>query len=166
MARMKHAVFLALALVVSGCASTATYAPAKSPGALGYASQQIETGRHVVSFTDADPARARNLALLRAAEITLTEGRDWFEVTNAYAEPASARRSGGPSISVGGGVASGGRSSVGLGVGLGFPLGGASGGSGRVTEVIEIVTGAGPKPDRPSAYDARSVDINLRSQAF
>ena len=162
---MKHALYLALALAVSGCASAPAYAPAKKPGALGYSSQQIETGRHVVSFTDADPARARNLALLRAAEITLEEGRDWFEVTNAYAEAAAAGRGGGPTISVGGGVASGGRSSVGLGVGLGFPLGGSSSG-GRQTETLEIVTGAGPKPDRPNAYDARSVDINLRSQAF
>ncbi len=163
---MKLAIFLALALVVSGCASTASYAPAKSPGGLGYSSQQIETGRHVVSFTDADPARARNLALLRAAEITLAEGRDWFEVTNAYAETVSTGRTGGPTISVGGGVASGGRSSVGLGVGLGFPLGGGNSSGGRQTETIEIVTGAGEKPDRPDAYDARSVDLNLRAQAF
>ncbi len=161
---MKHVVFLLLALALAACASTATYGPSSSPGGLGYSSQQIETGRHVVSFTDADASRARNLALLRAAEITLAEGRDWFEVTNAYAEAASTGRSGGPTISVGGGVGSGGSSSVGLGVGLGFPLGASS--SGRVTETIEIVTGAGPKPDRPNAYDARSVDLNLRSQAF
>ncbi len=161
---MRHAFYLALALVVASCASAPAYAPAKKPGALGYSSQQIETGRHVVSFTDADPVRARNLALLRAAEITLEEGRDWFEVTNAYAEAAASGGGGGPTISIGGGVGSGGSSSVGLGVGLGFPLGGSSGT--RQTETIEIVTGAGPKPDRPSAYDARSVDINLRSQAF
>ena len=49
---------------------------------------------------------------------------------------------------------------VGVGVGIGFPLGGGSGPA--VTEVLEILTGTGEKPDRPNAYDARSVDINLR----
>ena len=41
---------------------------------------------------------------------------------------------------------------------------GGGGSSGKTTEIIEIVTGAGPKPDKPEAYDARSVDLNLRFQ--
>ena len=129
---------------------------------MGYTSQQLETGRHRVSFTDNDPNRARNMALLRAAEITLMEGRDWFEVTSEYTD-ADSRRSSGSSISVGGGGGSYGRStSVGVGVGFGIPLGGGS--SGKTTAVLEIVTGANPKPDKVTVYDARSVDMNLRGQ--
>ena len=42
-------------------------------------------------------------------------------------------------------------------------LGGGS--SGKVTHTMEIVIGAGPKPDKAEAYDARSVDMNLRVTA-
>lgn len=129
---------------------------------MGYTTQQLETGRHRVSFTDNDAVRARNMALLRAAEITLLEGKDWFEVTSEYADTSGAR-SGGSSISIGGGSGSYGRSSsVGVGVGVGIPLGGGSGG--KTTAVLEIVTGANPKPDKTTVYDARSVDMNLRGQ--
>ncbi|HCX09405.1 MAG TPA: hypothetical protein DHU81_03405 [Hyphomonas sp.] len=130
---------------------------------MGYSSQQIETGRYQVSYTDSSPSKARDRALLRAAELTLLEGSDWFEITSSFAERSEDSRSGGSSVSIGGSSGSRGHSSVGVGVGIGIPLGG--GNSGSVTEVLEIVTGKGDKPDRPSVYDARSVDINLRGSA-
>lgn len=150
------------AVSLAACASTPAYGPATKEGAMGYSSQQIETGRHRVAYTDKDAGKARNMALLRAAEITLLEGKDWFEVTSEYADTQSGG-SGGPSISIGGGTGSYGRSSsVGVGVGFGIPLGGGS--SGKTTAVLEIVTGTGPKPDKATAYDAQSVDMNLRGQ--
>ena len=64
------------------------------------------------------------MALLRASEITLMEGRDWFEITRETAD-IEEKRSSGPSLSIGGGTGSYGRSSsVGVGVGIGIPLGG------------------------------------------
>lgn len=127
---------------------------------MGYTSQQIEAGRHRISYTDSDATKARNLALLRAAELTLMEGKDWFEVTSEYGETSGG--GGGSSISIGGGGGSYGRSSgVGVGVGFGIPLGGSSG---KTTAVLEIVTGKNPKPDKSTAYDARSVDMNLRGE--
>lgn len=132
---------------------------------MGYTSQQIETGRHRVSYTNGDPSRARNMALLRAAEITLMEGKEWFEITAEYAD-AEPTRGGGSSLSIGGGSGSYGRSSsVGVGVGLGIPLGGGSS-SGKATSTLEIVTGSGAKPDSSAVYDARSVDMNLRGQGL
>ena len=161
---MKHILLIPALAVMAACATTPVYGPAKSERAEGYLSQQIETGRHRVSYTDKDPIRARNMALLRAAEITLSEGKDWFEITNqATEESGSSGRGGGTSISVGGSAGSGGYSGVGVGIGIGFPLGGG-GNSGNTTETLEIVTGAGPKPDKAEAYDARSVDLNLRFQ--
>lgn len=160
---MKHAFLIPVLAVLAACATTPAYGPAKSDSGEGYLSQQIEQGRHRVSYTDRDPVRARNMALLRAAEITLTEGKDWFEVTNESVDGQSGGRSGGPSISVGGSAGSGGYSGVGVGIGIGFPLGGGS--SGTTTQTLEIVTGSGAKPDKPEAYDARSVDINLRATA-
>jgi hypothetical protein len=161
--RMKHVFLIPALAVMAACATTPVYGPAKSDGGAGYLSQQIEQGRHIISYTDPDPVRARNMALLRASEITLTEGKDWFEITSEGADTEESR-GGGPSLSIGGGTSSYGRSSgVGVGLGIGIPLGGGS--SGKTTQTIEIVTGANPKPDRPSAYDARSVDMNLRVTA-
>ena len=161
---MKHALVIPALALMAACATTPVYGPAKSERSEGYLSQQIETNRHRVSYTDKDPVRARNMALLRASEITLTEGKDWFEITNETVDSDAARKSGGgTSVSIGGGASSGGYSGVGVGIGIGLPLGGGS--SGKVTHTMEIVIGAGPKPDKAEAYDARSVDMNLRVTA-
>ncbi|KCZ90819.1 CC0125/CC1285 family lipoprotein [Hyphomonas johnsonii] len=159
---MKTLIAVAALGLVSACASHVPYGPAASSSAAGYTSQKIETGRYRVSYTDKDPQRARDMALLRAAEITLQEGNDWFEVTGGYTDASPAGRGGGTSVSVGGSSGSRGYSGVGVGVGIGFPIGGSSG---KVTEVLDFVIGEGAKPDRPTVYDARSVDINLRGNA-
>ncbi len=160
---MKPYAILLAAGLRAACTSNAAYGPASKSGAMGYSSQQIETGRYQVSYTDSSPSKARDRALLRAAELTLLEGSDWFEITSSFAERSEDSRSGGSSVSIGGSSGSRGHSSVGVGVGIGIPLGG--GNSGSVTEVLEIVTGKGDKPDRASVYDARSVEINLRGSA-
>ena len=155
---MKHVFLIPALAVMAACVTTPVYGPARSERAEGYISQQIGTGRHRISYTDRDAVRARNMALLRASEITLMEGKDWFEITNDTMESQGSGRSGGPSVSIGGSAGSGGYS--GVGVGFGIPLGGGS--AGKFTHTLEIVTGAGIKPDKPEAYDARSVDMNLR----
>ena len=155
---MKHVFLIPALAVMAACVTTPVYGPARSERAEGYISQQIGTGRHRISYTYRDAVRARNMALLRASEITLMEGKDWFEITNDTMESQGSGRSGGPSVSIGGSAGSGGYS--GVGVGFGIPLGGGS--AGKFTHTLEIVTGAGIKPDKPEAYDARSVDMNLR----
>jgi hypothetical protein len=161
---MKHFLLMTAFVALAACATTPVYGPAKSDRSQGYLSQKIEDGRHRISYSDTDPARARSLALLRASEITLSEGRDWFEVTSESMDSGrSGSPGGGPRISVGGSAGSGGSSSVGVGIGVGFPLGG--GGGGLVTQSLEIVTGTGAKPDKAEAYDARAVEQNLRPTA-
>lgn len=161
---MKQLVFALGALSLAACATTPVYGPASKEGAMGYTSQQIEAGRHRIAYTDKDPGKARSLALLRASEITLMEGRDWFEITSEYVD-VEAQRGGGSSIGISGGTGTYGRSSsVGVGVGFGIPLGGGGSSEGKATAVLEIVTGANPKPERTTVYDARSVDMNLRGQ--
>lgn len=147
--------------MLGACASSASYGPASKTGGMGYTNQQIETGRYQISYTDTDAKRARDLALLRAAELTLLDGNDWFEITNNYIDATQSSPTSRTSVSIGGSSGSYGHSSgVGVGIGIGLPLGSRGG---AVTEVIEIITGSGEKPDRPTVYDARSVEINLRS---
>jgi hypothetical protein len=158
---MKNLILLASLILVTACATHTPYGPAKSSGTAGYTSQKIETGRYRVSYTDNDAGRSHDMALLRAAEITLQDGRDWFEITGGYTDQDGASSGSRTSVSVGGSSGSYGRG-VGVGVGFGIPVGSSGG---KVTSVIDIVTGKNPKPDRPSVYDARSVDINLRGNA-
>lgn len=161
---MKRLLLCSAIVLVAACASTPAYGPAAKSGAMGYESLQIEDNRFRVSYTDTDAAKARDRALLRAAEVTMEQGQEWFEVTSSYTSDESlGDRSPRSSVSIGGSSGSYGRSSVGVGVGIGFPIGSSSGG--KVTEVLEILVGSGEKPDRPNIYDARSVDINLRGAA-
>jgi hypothetical protein len=91
-------------------------------------------------------------ALLRAAQVTLGEGYDWFQVVARLREGAPGR---GPQLSIGGGSTSyGRRSSVGVGIGLGaIDLSGGP----QVTATLEIKLGKGPKPAQIDTYDARDV---------
>ena len=104
------------------------------------------------------------MALLRAAELTLENGYDWFEVTQRWIDgrPDSA---GGVRPSLGIGASSGryGRySSSGVGVGVGLNFSGPS----PTSTSLEILTGAGPRPDRREAYDARGVVESLRARLY
>ncbi|MEO0982778.1 MAG: hypothetical protein AAFX03_09025 [Pseudomonadota bacterium] len=142
------------ALALSACATQpAPYGPATRAGAQGYTDQAIESGRYRVGYRALSALDAQTGALRRAAELTLAEGGDWFQIVSAYSETEPGR---GPSssVSIGGGTG-GRRSGVGVGVGIGFPVGGDQ--SGASEHVIEIVTGDGATPDDPDIYDARSV---------
>lgn len=145
--------------VLAACATSAPYGPAARDGAQGYMVQPIENNRFRVSYTDQSVDAARSRALRRAAEVTLENGHDWFQIVTAYSDTGELAGGGGTSVSVGGSSGSSGRSSFGVGVGVSLPLGGGS--SGPVTHVIEIVTAPGPKPNNPDAYDAEDVVINL-----
>ncbi|MEO1100792.1 MAG: hypothetical protein AAFW65_03005 [Pseudomonadota bacterium] len=155
---MKYLI-LASALVLSACATgPSPYAPAENSRDKGFSEQVIETGRYRVSYKGDDAEQARSYALLRAAEITIENGADWFRVVDAYTEVDGRRSGGGSSVSVGGSSGSYG-SGVGVGVGIGLPLGG--GGSPDATHTLEMVIFKGEKPDDPDAYDAASVQASV-----
>jgi hypothetical protein len=148
-----------LAIGLSACATSTPYGAAAREGAKGYAVQPIENNRFRVSYRDNDTETAKTRALRRAAEVTLENDAEWFQVVNAYDDEFSQDRRGGSSVSIGGSSGSRGRSSVGVGLGISLPLGG--GNSGPVTHVIEILTGSGDKPANARVYDAEDVVINL-----
>jgi hypothetical protein len=158
------ALIAASALSLAACASLAPYGPQQGPGGQGFSEQRIESDRYRVTYNGVGaPGPVADLALLRAAELTLEQGYDWFEVTQRYIDgrPDSA---GGvrPSVSVGFGSSSGryggyrySGSSTGVGVGLNFS------GPSPTSTVLEVRLGRGPQPDRGEVYDAAEVRANL-----
>lgn len=152
----------AAALSLSACASLAPYGPQQGRGGQGFSEQRIESDRYRVTYNGVGaPGPVADLALLRAADLTVEQGYDWFEITQRYIDgrPDSA---GGvrPSVSVGYGGSSGryggyrySGSGVGVGVGLNFS------GPSPTSTVLEVRLGRGQKPDY--AYDAREVRASL-----
>ncbi len=146
-------------LALAACASPPTYAPATGSSSSGFSDQRIEADRYRVTFRGAGPsAQIQDFALLRASDLTLQAGYDWFQVVertedaNAYSGSTFSIGAGAGGVNYGGGH--GGHTSTGLGVGVskGFDLG-----SPNRTIAMEIKMGKGQRPDDPRAYDARSV---------
>ena len=150
---------LLAAASLAACASTPTlYQPAAGPSAVGYSEYRIEPGRYRITFRGGPGAPAQQVAdyaLLRAADLALAEGYDWFRVADRLLE---ARPDNGPRLGVSVGGADFGRhSGVSLGVGTSFNLGGGP----SLTSSIEVVMGRGERPRGPDTYDARALRENL-----
>jgi len=145
-----------------GCATPTVYQPAQNGAAVGYSEVRIEPDRYRVTFHGgggAPAAQVSDYVLLRAAQITLRDGDDWFRVVDRMGERD---RSSGGELSLGGGGASFGRGgSVGLGVGASFPLGGGP----AITRSLEILVGKGSTPTGIDAYDARAVIAQIGPRA-
>ncbi len=165
MTRFRLPLIAAAGLALSACASLAPYGAQMSPGGQGYAEQRIESNRFRVTYTGVGaPGPVADMALLRAAELTTSQGYDWFQVTQRWIDgrPDSA---GGVQPSLGLGYGSGrssGRhgsySTSGVGVGVALNISGPS----STATTLEIMMGHGARPDRPEAYDARGVQDALR----
>ena len=154
MKKLLPAVFAALALTACATPQPTLYQAAAGPQAVGYSEYRIEPGRYRITFRGgpgAPPERVSDYALLRAADLTLADGYDWFRVSDRFmaGEPDRA-----PRLSLGLGGGNGGyRSSVGVGLGTSFSLGGGP----SVASTLEVVMGKGPKPQGADVYDARGV---------
>jgi hypothetical protein len=165
---MKRLVLPALAaLTLTACATTPTsFQPALGPQAVGYSEYRIEPGRYRITFRGgpgAPPAQVTDYALLRAADLAVAEGYDWFRVSDRFLQGAPDR---GPRVSLGVGGGSGSygwRRSSGVGIGLGtsFNLGGGP----AVTSTIEVLMGRGPRPPGGDVYDPRGLRQSLRGAA-
>jgi hypothetical protein len=95
---MKRTIFaaaLSAALTLAACASSPAYSPAQSANGVGYADQRIENDRFRISYRGAprmNSADVQDYALMRAAEVTLANGGDWFEVVTADTDADAKRR--------------------------------------------------------------------------
>jgi hypothetical protein len=150
----------AAALSLVACATAPTlYQPAASPQAVGYREYRIEPGRYRVTFQGgpgAPPQQVQDYALLRAADLALADGYDWFRVSDRFMEGRPDR---GPQVSLGvGGGSFGRRTGVGVGVGLGsINLGPGP----SVAATVEVVMGRGERPRGADIYDARALRRTL-----
>lgn len=149
----------ALVLSLAACATPPTvYGPAPAPRAIGFTDYRIEPGRYRITFRGgpgAPPEQVSDYALLRAAELTLADGYDWFRVADRFMEGRPDR---GPRVGLGvGGGDFGGRSSVGLGLGTSFNLGGGP----SLATTIEVLMGRGERPRDVDTYDARALRATL-----
>ncbi|MDZ4374518.1 MAG: hypothetical protein U1C74_24270 [Phenylobacterium sp.] len=143
------------ALTLTACATAPTlYQPSAGPSAVGYREYRIEPGRYRVTFqggAGAPPAQVQDYALLRAADLALAEGYDWFRVADRFTE---GRPDTGPRVGLGVGGGNYGRGGgFGVGVGTGFNLGGGP----AVSSTIEVVMGRGVPPRDRDVYDARAL---------
>lgn len=150
----------AAALSLSACAAAPTlYQPAQGPQSVGYREYRIEPGRYRITFQGgpgAPPQQVQDYALIRAADLAIAEGYDWFRVADRIMEGRPDR---GPQVSLGVGGGSFGRRS---GVGLGVGVGGMSLGPGpSVSSTIEVVMGRGERPRGADVYDARALRRTL-----
>lgn len=154
---------LLAALALSACATQPTrFQPVSGPSAVGFSEMRIEPGRYRVTFQGgpgAPAAQVQDYALLRAADLTVANGYDWFRVTER-----TTRQNGysGSSLSVGvGGMSFGRHSATGVGVGTGIPLGGGP----ALVATLEVLMGKGPKPADGDVYDAKGVQRAIRARA-
>jgi hypothetical protein len=148
------------ALSLAACATQPTYYQAAAgPNAIGYSEYQIEPGRFRVTFRGgpgASPEQVSDFALVRAADLALANGYDWFRVSDRFIRQAAPDNGPRVGLSVGG-VSFGGHSATGVGVGTGFNLGGGP----ALAATLEVFMGRGPKPPGVDVYDARAVRSTL-----
>jgi len=152
---MKSALIaIAAVLALTGCATPTVYGPAAGPARVGFSDYRIEAGRYRVTFTGgggAPIAQVADFALLRAAELALRDGYDWFRVVDRVDQRAGGV---GSTLSVGTGSSSWGRrSSVGVGLGTTIDLSGGPAWS----RTLEVLAGKGEPPRERDVYDARAV---------
>lgn len=160
---MKNVLLAAAAcLSLAACVTPTHFQPATSGGGVGFSELRIEPDRYRVIFQGgpgAPEAQVQDYALLRAADLALAQGYDWFRVVDR-----SIRQTGygGASLGVGVGGASFGRhSATGVGVSSGFPISGGP----ALQASLEVLMGKGPRPPGQDVYDARAVRVSLGPRA-
>lgn len=152
-------IIAAAGLSLAACATPTVYAPATgAASSVGFTDYRIETGRYRVSYTGgggAPMAQVADYALLRAAEVALRDGYDWFRVTDRSDRTVGGGSGGSPRVGVG--IGSGGGwqrgGGVSVGVGTSFDLSGGP----AFSRTLEVMAGKGPVPREPDVYDARDI---------
>ena len=89
---MKRLILIGSTIALAACqTSTASYQAASGPGQVGYFSAPVEDDRVAVTYTGKKgmtEAQVAEFALLRAAELTLASGQQWFAVLHSDSRDA------------------------------------------------------------------------------
>ncbi len=193
----KSALIAAVAGLLPACSATMpTYQAASGPNGVGHFSAPAENGRQLVVYTgtkDMSVGQVAEYAMLRAAELTLEAGKEWFAVVNsntAQLHPSNVNSitSSGPVLATGGTDAgASGQSPAGPGVSdASVPSGPTTGGFGggdvpyqvierwraptvpRATLIIQMGSGSQASfpdlPNAPEIYSAQEVATSLRAK--
>lgn len=165
----------ALIVVLSSCSNQTVYQPAERRGAEGYTETKLTNNRYRVTFTgnSITPSETvKDYALMRAAELTLQEGYDWF-----YLADRNTDKKVHGATSIGAGIDIPSQTEVYQRCGLmrcntvattspGFSTGGdisSTTTSSSYSSALEIVLGKYPMPNSVESYDARELASTLRS---
>ena len=170
MRTMRLLLTLAVLPALAGCATVTPYQAMSGNG--GYAEQRLGDGRYRVTFAGNEATSAEQVGdylLRRAAELTLSEGHDWFRMSDRVTEGAVREvetRFGKVRISRGPGYESWrnyGRVYTSSGFGLIGPIWRSvtSSGGERLEASAEIILGRGPTPREEGTFDARTVLAEL-----
>lgn len=154
-----------IALSIAALAACATavgtaYGPADSKG-YGYTETRIEADRYRIIFAGdgaTPPGVVEDYARLRAAELAVENGYDWFRIVGRSMDESE---KGG--VGLGAGFGGGGRN---VGVGVGGNLGNV-GARKFYTAKLEVLFGKGEKPADDAGgevYDAQSVIETIRAR--
>jgi len=166
----------ALLLTLSGCATQTAYQPAEKRGAEGYTETKLGENRYRVTFTgnSVTPAETvKDYALLRAGELTLEKGNDWFQLANSSNDKKVQS-----ATTVGSGLdfppttdvyqrcgVLGCRTTVATSPGFSTGIDvGTTTTSTSYTSSLEIVMGKKPQPEGAQTYDAHELVGTLRAQ--
>lgn len=163
---MRGLIITLLLTTIAACATAVgtPYAPTDAKG-FGYSETRIEADRYRITFAGdgATPMEAvEDYAMLRAAELAVENGYDWFRVVGRSLDE---QEKGGVGIGAGLGTGSYGRRS-GVSVGVGGDLG-AVGARKFYTARLEVLFGKDETPaaaDGGEIYDARSVIETIRAR--
>ena len=91
-------------LGLAACASTPGYVPANDPDDFGHYSTRLDANRYRVIYNGGRTTglnTTRDYALMRAAELTLADGYDWFEVVDRETVTVTDQGNGGPQMGFG-----------------------------------------------------------------
>lgn len=157
---MRRLFIAACAVALAACVTAigTGYAPADKRGH-GYSDTRIEADRYRITFAG-DGATPQNVvedyALLRAADIAIANGYDWFRVVS---RDGSREDRGG--VGIGAGFGGSGRN---VGVGVSGDLG-TIGAKPFYSTTMEVLYGKGARPEGADFYDARAVKdmVGVRS---
>jgi hypothetical protein len=142
---------------LQACASYSPYQPASSQG-YGYSQTQLSDTQFRIDFKarDIERGEAVNYAMLRAAELTLEKGFDWFEVVDRESDTTKPRAT----TRFGFGISRFGSMNPFSNLNAGVAVGG--GNSNQADVLLEIIMGKGIRPDVKKVYSAKELAKNLR----